>query len=578
MVIGANGNINYQNKVAALVFNEALPSELLIADGTMSSVQCTINKSSYLFNLTKIDAGWLAIATDITAIVEERDFYKEALDNLPADIGVFDVEGKYLYVNPAGIKDADLRSWIIGKDDFDYCKYRNRDTSMAEFRKQLFLNISQTKKDESYEEEINLPGKETDWQLRKMRPVFDEKGEIKFILAYGINIKERKKAELAQQHAFEVVEKSAKAKEEFVAVMSHEIRTPMNAIIGVSRLLAKTSLDEKQSKFLDAILTASGNLIVIVNDILDFSKIEAGKLRMEQAGFSFQEVIEYAKAVTAHQAAEKGLALEFNIEKDVADIFIGDVYRINQVIVNLLNNAIKFTHKGKVSTNIRLEQNEDDSQQLCICVKDQGIGMTETFMQQMFTMYSQEEGITRKYGGTGLGLKITSQLVELMNGKIEVESEKDKGSCIKVKLNLPKGSLKDIPSSTHVRFPENALHGKRILIAEDNSLNVLVVSTVLQSYGATVQVAENGQEAVDALRKHLNVHAVLMDVEMPVMDGIEATKIIRNEISKSLPIIALTANVMPEDRQKLLDAKMNDLISKPFAEADLIGILLKAMK
>ncbi len=578
LVISVDGNIAYQNEVSASLFAGLLPLGFTnLAEGA-SLVECSINESTYLFSLTKIAIGWLAMAADVTPLAEERDFYKEALDNLPADIGVFDAYGKYLYVNPAGIKDVELRNWIIGKDDFDYCKYRNRNTSMAEFRKGIFLNIRETLLDESYEEEINLPGKETDWQLRKMRPVFDEKGEIKFILAYGINIKDRKNAELAQKDAFELVARSAKAKEEFVAVMSHEIRTPMNAIIGMSRLLAKTSLDERQSKYLDAILTASGNLIVIVNDILDFSKIEAGKLRLEYSGFSFQEVIEYAKAVTAHQAAEKGLDLEFNINKDVSDIFIGDVYRINQIIVNLLNNAIKFTHKGKVCTNIKLEQNEENSQQLCICVKDSGIGMTKAFMQQMFSMYSQEEGVTRKYGGTGLGLKITSQLVELMNGRIEVESEKSKGSCIKVKLNLPKGTQKDIPANTQVRFAENALQGKRILIAEDNNLNVLVASTVLQNYGASVYVVHNGQEAVNILRKKLEVHAVLMDIEMPIMNGIEAAQIIRNEISESLPIIALTANVMPEDKQKLLATKMNDFISKPFAEADLIGTLLKVLK
>jgi signal transduction histidine kinase/CheY-like chemotaxis protein len=586
----ATGEVLYSNNCLSNVTSviadgeeQRLPEAIKTFTGAIqkdaaAKLACSINDKHYLFTATAFNAGFLITGTDVTSLAAERDFYKETLDNLPADIGVFDMNGHYLYVNPIGIKDAALREWIIGKTDFDYCRYRGRDTSMAEFRSQVSKKVTETKSEQGYEEEIKRPGQDTDWQLRKLSPVFDKSGNIKFILGYGINIKDRKKAELAQKEALDMIGRSAKAKEEFVAVMSHEIRTPMNAIIGMSRLLAKTLLDQKQSEYLDAILIASGNLIVIVNDILDFSKIEAGKLRLEHSGFSFTEVIEYARAVTTHQATEKGLKLEFNVDTNVADIFIGDVYRINQVVVNLLNNAIKFTHKGTVSTSVELEKDSKDQQAVRICVKDSGIGMTEDFMQDMFTMYSQEEGVTRKYGGTGLGLKITSQLVELMKGHIEVKSKKNEGSCISVKLSLQKGNEADIPHAAHLRFSENALQGKRILIAEDNNLNVLVVSNVLQNYGAIVVTAANGQQAVDILSSQNNIHAVLMDVEMPVMDGIEATHIIRKNISATLPVIALTANVMPEDKERLLAAGMDDFIAKPFAEADLIGALLRSIK
>ncbi len=535
----------------------------------------THDEKYWQFCKTKIDNGHLLTATEITNLIKERDFYKETLDNLPADIGVFDNMGTYLYVNPAGIKDDTLRKWIIGKTDFDYCDYRERDHSLATYRSSLYKKIRETNVEIGYEEEIKLTGKETNYQLRKLRPVFDENGEIRFILAYGINISDRKKAEIAQQEALGMIERAARAKEEFVAVMSHEIRTPMNAIIGMSRLLSQTALNELQSKYLDAILSASGNLIVIVNDILDFSKIEAGKLRLEYAGFSFAEVISYAKSVTSAQALEKGLALEFVVEDNVSEIFIGDLYRINQVIVNLLTNAIKFTEKGKVSVRIRVEDESGEEQHLCICVKDTGIGMTAEFMQQLFTMYSQEAGITRKYGGTGLGLKITAQLVELMNGRIEVESKKNEGSCIKVKLSLKKGTETDLQYKSDVWIPENILLGKKILIAEDNNLNVLVASTVLQNYGATVVTAEDGSRAVELLKHDPAINAILMDVEMPVMDGIEATMIIRRDISDVIPIIALTANVLPQDKEKLMTAGMNAYVTKPFSELDLIRALTK---
>jgi signal transduction histidine kinase/BarA-like signal transduction histidine kinase len=545
--------------------------------GGVSKCLAVMNNRHYSFSVLSNDDYYIITGTDVSELVAEKDFFHEVLERLPADIGVFDTSGRYLYVNPVGIKDQALRNWIIGKTDFDYCNYRGKDTSMAESRKNIVEQIIATRQEQGYEEEIKKEGKESDWQLRKLCPVFDEHGDIKFILGYGINIAARKKAELAQKEALALIEISAKAKEDFVAVMSHEIRTPMNAIIGMSRILAKTKLDEQQSQYLEAILAASGNLIVIVNDILDFSKIEAGKLRLDPIGFSFSEVIGYAKAVTVQQALEKYLDLQFQLDDNIASVLIGDVYRINQVIVNLLNNAIKFTHHGKVTVSIGLDADNDTAQDISICVTDTGIGMNEAFLQQMFSMYSQEQGITREYGGTGLGLKITNQLVELMNGHIEVKSRKNEGTSIKVKLNLRKGTQADLPLKNTAVLHENSLEGKTILLAEDNMLNVLVASTVLKNNGANVIAAYNGKEAIDILKSQ-HIDAVLMDVEMPGMDGIAATLIIRNEMRSAVPVIALTANVMPEDRKKLADAGMDDFIAKPFAEADLIAALNNCLK
>jgi signal transduction histidine kinase/CheY-like chemotaxis protein len=545
--------------------------------GGVSKCLAVMNNRHYSFSVLSNDDYYIITGTDVSELVAEKDFFYEVLERLPADIGVFDTSGRYLYVNPVGIKDQALRNWIIGKTDFDYCNYRGKDTSMAESRKNIVEQIIATRQEQGYEEEIKKEGKESDWQLRKLCPVFDEHGDIKFILGYGINIAARKKAELAQKQALALIEISAKAKEDFVAVMSHEIRTPMNAIIGMSRILAKTKLDEQQSQYLEAILAASGNLIVIVNDILDFSKIEAGKLRLDPIGFSFSDVIGYAKAVTVQQALEKDLHLQFQLDDNIASVLIGDVYRINQVIVNLLNNAIKFTHHGRVTVSIGLDADNDTAQDISICVTDTGIGMNEAFLQQMFSMYSQEQGITREYGGTGLGLKITNQLVELMNGHIEVKSRKNEGTSIKVKLSLRKGTQADLPLKNTAVLHENSLEGKNILLAEDNMLNVLVATTVLKNNGANVIAAYNGKEAIDILKSQ-HIDAVLMDVEMPGMDGIAATRIIRNEMRSAVPVIALTANVMPEDRKKLADAGMDDFIAKPFAEADLIAALNNCLK
>jgi len=586
MVADAAFNIVYQNDYCNLhVTSFETGRQTLIsvlqqfANGTPAdqlnnnAIYC--GNRMFSFSFTQLDTYYLMTGVDVTGIVHDRDFYRECLDNLPADIGVFSPDGTYRYVNPTGIRDKSLRLWMIGKTDFDYCRYRGRDISMAEERRDILKKIVSSKTEHSYEEEISREGMETNWQLRKLSPVFDDDGEVKFILGYGLNIRERKKAEMAQKQALQLIEKTAKAKEEFVAVMSHEIRTPMNAIIGMSRLLSRTTLSDDQRKFLDAILTASGNLIVIVNDILDFSKIEAGKLRLENAGFTITEVTEYVKAVTLQQAEEKGLQLSFEMDQRIAPILIGDIYRINQVVVNIVNNAIKFTEKGNVDVRFVLEEDLPDAQYICIEVQDTGIGMTEEFMKEMFTMYTQEVGVTRKYGGTGLGLKITSQLVELMNGLIKVESKKNEGSLIRISLSLAKGTIHDIPGASNARYPSDALEGKNILIAEDNTLNILLVTTVLHNYGAKVLTADNGEKAIHILKNEPGIDAVLMDVEMPVMDGIEATLIIRKELSATLPIIALTANVMTEDRKKLAAAGMSAFISKPFSEDELVGIILK---
>jgi signal transduction histidine kinase len=444
---------------------------------------------------------------------------------------------------------------------------------MAEHRRGVFKAIEQTKEEQGYEEEIITKDGEQVWQLRRQSPVFDAAGNIKFVLAYGINITPRKKAELAQQEALALVEKNAKAKEEFVATMSHEIRTPMNAIIGMSQQLAKTELDDEQSKYLDAVIAASGNLIVIVNDILDFSKIEAGKLSLEKIGFSFTDTFNYAKAVTQQPAEEKGLELDFILDNKVAPVLIGDPYRINQILVNLLTNAIKFTRKGTVTASVTLKEDLLAQQHISISVKDTGIGMTESFMKKIFSSYEQEEGITREHGGTGLGLRISKRLVEMMQGTIEVQSKKNEGTDVTVNLTLSKGSLTNLPGKAKTDFAENVLEGKTILLAEDNQLNILVAATVLSKRGAKVIAVINGKEAIEALQVN-KIDAILMDVEMPVMNGIQATEAIRKD-NISTPIIALSANVMPVDRKRFSASGMNDFVAKPFLEHELLNVLLK---
>jgi CheY-like chemotaxis protein/HPt (histidine-containing phosphotransfer) domain-containing protein/anti-sigma regulatory factor (Ser/Thr protein kinase) len=353
--------------------------------------------------------------------------------------------------------------------------------------------------------------------------------------------------------------------------MSHEIRTPMNAIMGMANQLDKTRLDHKQQFFLDTILGAADNLLVIINDILDLSKIEAGKLTLEKIGFELRAVVEHSFQMLAQKATEKGLQLHIaRYDEDISRVLIGDPYRINQILLNLVGNAIKFTEKGSVEVSCELTDRSESTQAIRIHVTDTGIGMDQDFIEHLFDKFEQEDAsITRQYGGTGLGMSICKQLIELMGGTIKVKSTKGVGTTITFQIEFVKGTQENIPTRDTVHVDATLLKGKRILVVDDNEMNRIVAITILSNYQAVTLEAANGREALDLLAKE-NPDLVLMDVQMPIMDGIEATRLIRKNISTAIPIIALTANAIKGDNDKCIDAGMNDYISKPFKEEELV--------
>jgi len=384
-----------------------------------------------------------------------------------------------------------------------------------------------------------------------------------------------KQEELALHEAKEQAEESSRAKELFLANMSHEIRTPMNAIMGMCQQLKKTWLNNQQRSWLDTIDSAAENLLVVINDILDITKIEAGKLDIESIGFHMKDILSRATKVMQHKAEEKGISLSYTLDGNVSPVLIGDPYRLNQVLLNLIGNAIKFTPKGSVSVVCSAggPLNIGDNQCLRIVVKDTGIGMDEAFLNRLFDKFSQEDRtVTRKYGGTGLGMSICKQLVELMNGHILVKSQKGEGTEVILTIPFQRGRECDLQQNeTTVKDPE-IFKGKKILLVEDNEMNRLVARTVLNNYGADIREAVNGLEGVETLKKE-RFDLVLMDVQMPEMDGLEATRKIRLEIDAAIPIIAFTANAIKGDTDKCLAAGMNDYVSKPFEEARLIRTL-----
>lgn len=390
------------------------------------------------------------------------------------------------------------------------------------------------------------------------------------------NLQIRQKIELAQKEK-EVAQRTAQLKQQFLANMSHEIRTPMNAIVGMTRLLLSKEPREDQKRYLHAIQQSSDNLLVIINDILDLSKIEAGKIIIEQTDFSLNEVLDSVADMLMFKAEEKGIELRTSITKDIPYKFTGDPTRINQVLINLAGNAVKFTEKGHVAVDITVQQQEGDEYWMRFDISDTGIGISPDYVQRIFESFTQAgTDVARKYGGTGLGLTISRELVSLMNGDITVESELGKGTTFTVIIPLTKAEdqTKEVKQNIIEDRTIEKLNEINLLLVEDNEFNRMVAEDTLKEVlpKMSISVAVNGEEAVNLVKQN-KYEIVLMDIQMPVMDGLTATKEIRNKLPKpasETKIIAMTANVLQEDVQKYLKAGMNAYVSKPFQTDELL--------
>lgn len=628
---------------------------------------------------------------------KQKEFYESILNSIPSDIAAFGDQHEYLFVNPVGIANPELRKWIIGKTDYDYCKLKNKPIELADSRRRSFEKIKATGQQLVWEEKLVNKDGSASYYLRHLYPVFNSDGSMKMALGYGVNITERKHIEdelkkseelyrlvieatndgiwdwdmlsnevffnkrlkqmlgyeemefehhlstwhkimhpddlveaekILKDHlekdlpffyklrffhkdgsirwimcrgfamrnedglhyrmlgsytdvtdimetkealriAKENAEETSKAKEMFLANMSHEIRTPLNGIIGLAQLLNKTILNTVQSEYLKAIRYSADNLLVIINDILDLAKIEAGKMDLEYIDFDVNEIAENVIKSFTYKAEEKGIQL-FACLPENRIVLLGDPYRLTQILTNLLGNAIKFTQNGNVELCI-VQQSDDVYTHLTFHVKDTGIGMHESKMETIFNSFSQAQSDTaRKYGGTGLGLAICKKLIELQNGSIGVKSQLGKGSEFTFDLKYDKGNQQS-DRIMNQKIQEFApLENVRILLAEDNEINQFLAGELLKSWGIEFDIVANGIEAIVKWTNH-DYDLILMDVQMPILGGLEATlEIRRGEQPKaSIPIIALTANAMSSQKDRVMSVGMNDFVSKPFKEVEL---------
>jgi PAS domain S-box-containing protein len=507
-------------------------------------------------------------------LIHSEEKYRSIISNM--EIGLVEVDNNDIIVsanNRLTFMTGHSENEIIGKEYIEIFLDKGSRKVMEEENRKRRNGITGV-----YEVKLKKKNGDWLWILISGAPLYDEAKNIIGTVGAHLDITERKLIEQELLKAKEIAEEVADVKSNFLANMSHEVRTPMNGIIGLTKLLLNTDLTTKQKEYLNAIDISSNTLLVVVNDVLDISKMEAGKMTFENKKFKLRDLISSVVDVFEEKAAEKKIDLEFFIDKNVPEFLIGDSIRLNQILYNLINNAIKFTPEGNVSVRVNEIEHSKKSIYLDISIIDTGIGITRESQQKIFDVFTQaKENTTQKFGGTGLGLTIVKKLVELQGGSIDVESVRNKGSIFSVKLKFqtPNEENDVIEQHSQKLNDYSSLSGLNILLAEDNSINQLLINDLLIEKKINVKIVSDGQQAIDFWLK-TNYDLILMDIQMPIKDGYKAMQEIRLHYDfdkRNVAILALTAHATEGEREKCIDAGADNYLSKPFQSGQLLDMI-----
>ncbi len=499
------------------------------------------------------------------ALQESESKYRNVINNASDIIYTTDSNGCFTFINPVGIKSFGFsEEEIIGKQ-FAHFVLESHQKQLLEY----YINLrDQNKKNDYYEFPIRSKDGETHWIGQNVNRVEKPDGSIYFN-AVARDITLRKITERQLEEAKEKAIRAQQAEQQFLANMSHEIRTPLNAIIGMSHLLKDTELDAKQSEYIDILADSASLLKGLVSDILDISKIDAGKAEINEESFDLIQLINKLSKTFANRANEKGLIFETHIDPIQNTFVLSDKQWLNQILINLIGNAVKFTSSGKIDVVVEKIKEDEKTKTVSFTVKDTGVGIKEEDKETIFYAFKQATTETRrKYGGTGLGLSIASKLVSLLGGTLELDSIEGKGSQFYFTLQFKHGRIEEKNAESIQEIGQKMTNSLSVLVVEDNLMNQKYILTLLDKWGIQHNIANNGLEAVEAFNNG-NYDLIFMDLSMPIMDGYEATSKIRSLNKKQIPIIALTASTFLSKKQLALESGMTDFLAKPFTPEDL---------